>query len=238
MNHARRTITLARPSRRASAFGCGARCRSPWSCVAGGRWYSPRARIANSRSRPWCATAWRSTPSSTATPVAAVAAFMAVYIAVVALSIPGALFLTISGGILFGTLVGGAAARRRRHHRRDHHLPGGARAPAARDLMRRAGPLAVQARRRLPRRRVQLSAVPAPGAGVSVLPGQSRAGAGRREARDLRGRDRDRHHPGDLRVRVLRRRARQRDRRAGESPIAPASPPAAPIARSTSISAR
>src|SRR4051794_20164423 len=41
--------------------------------------------------------------------VAAVAAFMTVYVVVVALSIPGAVFLTISGGILFGTLVGGAA---------------------------------------------------------------------------------------------------------------------------------
>lgn len=42
--------------------------------------------------------------------VAAVAAFVAVYIGAVALSIPGALFLTIAGGILFGTLVGGLAA--------------------------------------------------------------------------------------------------------------------------------
>ena len=41
--------------------------------------------------------------------VAAVAVFMTVYVVVVALSIPGALFLTIAGGILFGTLVGGAA---------------------------------------------------------------------------------------------------------------------------------
>src|SRR5437764_3791488 len=41
--------------------------------------------------------------------VAAVAVFIAVYIAVVALSIPGALFLSISGGVLFGTLIGGLA---------------------------------------------------------------------------------------------------------------------------------
>jgi uncharacterized membrane protein YdjX (TVP38/TMEM64 family) len=40
---------------------------------------------------------------------AAVAAYMAIYILVVSLSIPGGLFLTISGGILFGTLIGGAA---------------------------------------------------------------------------------------------------------------------------------
>lgn len=42
--------------------------------------------------------------------IAALAVFMAIYIVVVALSIPGALFLTITGGILFGTLVGGAAS--------------------------------------------------------------------------------------------------------------------------------
>ena len=41
--------------------------------------------------------------------VAAVGVFMAIYILVVALSIPGALFLTISGGIVFGTLIGGLA---------------------------------------------------------------------------------------------------------------------------------
>jgi uncharacterized membrane protein YdjX (TVP38/TMEM64 family) len=42
--------------------------------------------------------------------VAAVAVFMGVYVVVVALSIPGAIFLTISGGILFGTAVGGLAS--------------------------------------------------------------------------------------------------------------------------------
>src|SRR3954464_10440425 len=45
----------------------------------------------------------------TAHGVAAVAAYMAIYIAVVALSIPGSLFLTITGGILFGVAVGGVA---------------------------------------------------------------------------------------------------------------------------------
>jgi uncharacterized membrane protein YdjX (TVP38/TMEM64 family) len=39
----------------------------------------------------------------------ALLAFMAVYIVVVALSIPGAALLTIAGGILFGTFVGGSA---------------------------------------------------------------------------------------------------------------------------------
>jgi uncharacterized membrane protein YdjX (TVP38/TMEM64 family) len=42
--------------------------------------------------------------------VAALAAFIGIYIVVVALSIPGAVLLTISGGILFGWLTGGLAA--------------------------------------------------------------------------------------------------------------------------------
>jgi uncharacterized membrane protein YdjX (TVP38/TMEM64 family) len=41
--------------------------------------------------------------------VAALAAFMAIYITAVSLSIPGAVFLTITGGLLFGVIVGGAA---------------------------------------------------------------------------------------------------------------------------------
>ena len=40
----------------------------------------------------------------------AVAAFCALYIAVVAMSLPGATILTVSGGIVFGTLIGGATA--------------------------------------------------------------------------------------------------------------------------------
>ena len=42
--------------------------------------------------------------------VAALAAFIGLYIAVVALSVPGAVYLTISSGILFGALVGGLAS--------------------------------------------------------------------------------------------------------------------------------
>lgn len=41
--------------------------------------------------------------------IVAIGAFVAIYVAVVALSIPGALFLSISGGLLFGTLLGGLA---------------------------------------------------------------------------------------------------------------------------------
>jgi uncharacterized membrane protein YdjX (TVP38/TMEM64 family) len=40
---------------------------------------------------------------------AALAAFVALYVTVVSLSVPGAVLLTIAGGLLFGTLVGGAA---------------------------------------------------------------------------------------------------------------------------------
>jgi uncharacterized membrane protein YdjX (TVP38/TMEM64 family) len=46
----------------------------------------------------------------TAHSVAAVGAFMLIYVTVVALSIPGSVLLTISGGVLFGTLFGGLAA--------------------------------------------------------------------------------------------------------------------------------
>jgi uncharacterized membrane protein YdjX (TVP38/TMEM64 family) len=42
--------------------------------------------------------------------VAAVAVYVAIYIAVVALSVPGGLFLTLTGGALLGGLLGGAAA--------------------------------------------------------------------------------------------------------------------------------
>jgi uncharacterized membrane protein YdjX (TVP38/TMEM64 family) len=42
--------------------------------------------------------------------VAALAGFVAIYVAAVALSLPGALLLTISGGVLFGWLVGALAA--------------------------------------------------------------------------------------------------------------------------------
>lgn len=75
--------------------------------------------------------------------VAAVVAFILIYITVAALSIPGAILLTISGGILFGTLLGGAAA-----------IVGAtigatiifliARSACGEGLVRRAGPLAAK----------------------------------------------------------------------------------------------
>jgi uncharacterized membrane protein YdjX (TVP38/TMEM64 family) len=73
--------------------------------------------------------------------IAALGVFVAVYIVVVALSIPGALFLTITGGILFGALIGGAAS-----------ITGAtigatlifliARSACGENIVRRAGPLA------------------------------------------------------------------------------------------------
>jgi len=73
--------------------------------------------------------------------VTALAVFVVTYIVVVALSIPGALFLTITSGILFGTLIGGAAS-----------VVGAttgatvifliARGACGENLIRRAGPLA------------------------------------------------------------------------------------------------
>jgi uncharacterized membrane protein YdjX (TVP38/TMEM64 family) len=42
--------------------------------------------------------------------VAAISVFVAIYIAAVAMSIPGAVLLTVSGGALFGGLIGGLAA--------------------------------------------------------------------------------------------------------------------------------
>ena len=186
-----------------------------------------RGRTATCRSKRWSATAWRSTPSSTAHAVAAVAVFMAIYVVVVALSIPGALVpvrspaascsdarsaasptssrATIGATIVF--LVARSACGE----------GSGAPRRAARQ----------QARRGFPRGRVQLSAVPAAGAGVSVLSGQSRARAGRRETADLRRRDRDRHHarrPSRLRSSARASTACSPRRRLR---IAPASPPAA-----------
>ena len=73
--------------------------------------------------------------------VAAIAAFMAIYVMVVALSIPGAALLTTSGGILFGTFIGGSAAV-------VAATIGGtiiflvARSACGENLVRRAGPLA------------------------------------------------------------------------------------------------
>ncbi len=89
---------------------------------------------------------------------------------VVALSIPGAVYLTISSGILFGALVGALAS-----------VVGAtigatllfliARTALGEHLIRRAGPAGATDCRGLPRRCLQLSSVPPACSGVSVLPG-------------------------------------------------------------------
>ena len=113
---------------------------------------------------------------------------------------------------------GGAGGR---DHRSDLHLPD--RQERARRASRAPGGSAGgEARARLSRRRLQLSAVPAAGADLSVLAGQSGSGAARRAAGDLCGGDRARHHPRHLRLRLRRRRPRQRDRRpASRLPVLP-----------------
>ena len=58
--------------------------------------------------------------------VLAVLAYIGLYIAAVALSVPGAVFLTVSGGFLFGVAVGASAAVIGATIGRDAHLPGGA----------------------------------------------------------------------------------------------------------------
>src|SRR5690349_10527254 len=73
--------------------------------------------------------------------IGAIAAFVALYVAVVALSIPCGLILTISAGVLFGALIGGVVA-----------VVGGtlgatilflvARGACGETLIRRAGPVA------------------------------------------------------------------------------------------------
>ena len=146
--------------------------------------------------------------------ITAVAIYVAIYVVAIALSLPGGLILTMSGGFLFGGLIGGTAAvigattgALHLLHGREERVrraPGAARGTAGRETCRR-----------ISRRRVPLSPVSAAGAGVPVCPDQYRAGAGRRAAADVRHRHRSRHHPRDLHLRVSGRRARQRDPRAG-----------------------
>ena len=119
-------------------------------CAGSGRW--SRSRSYRPSSSPWAGTgSFRSRRWSVTTPscedfiarnaAAAVAGYVALYIAVVALSLPGGAVLTITGGVLFGVVIGGAAA-----------LVGAtigaicifliARSAVGEHLVRRAGPLA------------------------------------------------------------------------------------------------
>ena len=115
----------------------------------------------------------------------AVIAYAAVYVVAVALSIPGAVFLTILGGFLFGWFFGGAVAAvsatlgavlvflDRPHLGRRYPRPQG-RAEAA------------EVRRRIPRGRVLLPSLPPLPAHHAVLDDEPRGGAFRRPGRDLR----------------------------------------------------
>ena len=94
----------------------------------------------------------------------AVAAYIALYVVAVALSIPVGFYLTVTGGILFGTVARRRGGAGRRDHGRDLHLPDrqerDRRIPGA-----PRGSTGAEAGARVSRRCVQLSAVPAAGAG-------------------------------------------------------------------------
>ena len=68
----------------------------------------------------------------TAHPVAALATYMVAYVAMAALSLPGAAVLTLAGGAIFGVATGTDRGLVREHDRRD------ARVPAARFVLRDA----------------------------------------------------------------------------------------------------
>ena len=63
----------------------------------------------NCRWRRWFATAPNWSRSFRTHKVAALAAFVGLYVVAVALSIPGAVLLTVAGGFLFGVVIGGVS---------------------------------------------------------------------------------------------------------------------------------
>ena len=103
-----------------------------------------------------------------------------------ALSLPGGLVLTATGGLLFGWLARGDW--------RPWSAPSAgatllflvARSALGETFTARAGPWLAKLREGFQGRRAELPAVPAPGAGVSVLVRQYRAGHPGRAAQDLR----------------------------------------------------
>ena len=62
-------------------------------------------------------------------PAESLALYVLAYCAVVAFSIPGALLMTLTGGFLFGTWIGGRRGDGGRLQRRGDHVPGGAYCP-------------------------------------------------------------------------------------------------------------
>ena len=129
------------------------------------------------------------------------------------LSLPGAVFLTVAGGFLFGLAVGASAAV-------IGATPGAtliflvARTALGEPLLRRAGPRAAQLAQGFRDDAFSYLSVPAAGAGLSVLPGQSGAGFRRRAAGAVRRRDRARRHSWRVGLCLRRHRPRQRHRRA------------------------
>ena len=128
-------------------------------------------------------------------PIASPALYAAIYAAVTALSVPEAAVITVAGGLLFGTALGGAMA-----------VIGATAGAVVLFLAARYAfaDLAARGGTRLARIRPGSSATaslpvgdPA-GAGLSVLAGQPGRGGVRHAAAAVRRRHADRHHPGTL----------------------------------------
>ena len=125
--------------------------------------------------------------------------------------------MTFAGGFLFGWLLGGRAS-----------IVGATIGASIVFLIARstlgespggAGrSLAVALSPGIPGRCLQLSAVPAAGADLSLLAGQPRPGAARRRLRHLCRDHFPRHHPGNIRLFVGRQRPRQRHPGAASCP--------------------
>ncbi len=139
-------------------------------------------------------------------PIVAPLAYAALYVAVAALSLPEAALVTIAGGLLFGTILGGALA-----------VIGAtlgaivlflfARSAFAELAQRRGGALLARARDRIAARRILLPAGDPADPGVPVLAGESGRCPGRDAAAALRHRHAARHHTRHAGVRLDRRRA-------------------------------
>ncbi len=164
-----------------------------------------------------CARSW------TTALLLSIVIYVLIYVAATALSLPGRGDPHDSRrvSVRLGHRRSGCGCRG--DPRRQHHLSGGAlvlwRCPGEES---RAGP--EEDHRRLHRRRLQLSAVPAAGSPVSVLAGQHRPGTCGREAQDLRHRDVHRHHSRNFRVRHPGIGTRQHHRRADDDVPCSASP--------------
>ena len=114
--------------------------RRGWSIAGGGDGLAPR----HCRWRPWSAIAPRSTASWPAHGLRRVAAFVALYIAVVALSLPGALDLTSPAASCSARSSAASPRWSARTVGATVDLPDRAQTAFGEYLMRRAGPLAAR----------------------------------------------------------------------------------------------